>query len=182
MDYSDWLDYVYVCVCFCSFSFCLVTRGSCVCVFTCLHFPLSVCTFALILMLFFFSIVGETGCGKTTVCQLFSLVLNRRLNVINCHQHTETSDFLGGLRPVRNKERTLQELRTNCAKLFAECTQFATKVQTTQVQQPTTTSASLSSSSSSSSSLSLSSSSSSSSSSISTPTWSSVLAALPPSD
>ncbi len=57
-------------------------------------------------------LVGETGCGKTTVCQVFSLVLGQRLSVINCHQHTETADFLGGLRPVRGKERTLTDLRT----------------------------------------------------------------------
>jgi midasin len=56
-------------------------------------------------------LVGETGCGKTTVCQLLSVVLGRRLRIINCHQHTETADFLGGLRPVRGKERTNGELR-----------------------------------------------------------------------
>lgn len=56
-------------------------------------------------------LVGETGCGKTTVCQLLSVVLGRRLRIINCHQHTETADFLGGLRPVRGKERTHGELR-----------------------------------------------------------------------
>ena len=112
-------------------------------------------------------LVGETGCGKitdffqnffvfsalylifsfsgkTTICQIFSILLKQKLHVINCHQvtfhpivvpirsclfnnkeallmaffyfiffilyseyrcqHTETSDFLGGLRPVRNKQ------------------------------------------------------------------------------
>lgn len=57
-------------------------------------------------------LVGETGCGKTTVCQLYSLLLNQRLHVLNCHQHTETSDFLGCLRPVRGKEKIVQDLQS----------------------------------------------------------------------
>ena len=30
-------------------------------------------------------------------------MLNRELYIINCHMHTEAADFLGGLRPVRNR-------------------------------------------------------------------------------
>src|SRR5690242_19816415 len=47
--------------------------------------------------------VGETGTGKTTVCQLYSVLLARKLCILNCHQNTETADFLGGLRPVRGE-------------------------------------------------------------------------------
>ena len=36
------------------------------------------------------------------VCQLYALLLQRPLHIVNCHQHTETSDFLGGLRPARS--------------------------------------------------------------------------------
>lgn len=46
-------------------------------------------------------LVGETGTGKTTVCQLLALMRGQRLHIINCNQHTETSDFLGGFRPTR---------------------------------------------------------------------------------
>jgi midasin len=56
-------------------------------------------------------LVGDTGCGKTTVCQLFSVFREQKLVTINCHQHTETSDFLGGLRPIRGKERLAVDLR-----------------------------------------------------------------------
>ncbi|GLE05581.1 hypothetical protein PINS_up014613 [Pythium insidiosum] len=56
-------------------------------------------------------LVGETGCGKTTVCQLYSLLFDQQLHIINCHQHTETSDFLGCLRPVRGKEKIGNDLR-----------------------------------------------------------------------
>lgn len=47
-------------------------------------------------------LVGETGCGKTTVCQLLSELLSRPLSILNCHQNTETSDILGCLRPTRD--------------------------------------------------------------------------------
>ncbi|XP_063773055.1 midasin [Pseudophryne corroboree] len=47
-------------------------------------------------------LVGDTGCGKTTICQLFAALQNQKLHSVNCHQHMETSDFLGGLRPVRH--------------------------------------------------------------------------------
>lgn len=41
-------------------------------------------------------------CGKTSLCQLLSSLLGRQLFSISCHLHTDASDFLGGLRPVRN--------------------------------------------------------------------------------
>uniref|UniRef100_T1K3A0 Midasin n=1 Tax=Tetranychus urticae TaxID=32264 RepID=T1K3A0_TETUR len=47
-------------------------------------------------------LVGETGCGKTTICQLFASLRNKPLFSVNCHMHSESSDFLGSLRPVRH--------------------------------------------------------------------------------
>lgn len=46
-------------------------------------------------------LVGETGCGKTTICQVLAALSQRQLLSVNCHMHIESSDFLGGLRPVR---------------------------------------------------------------------------------
>lgn len=48
-------------------------------------------------------LVGETGCGKTTVCQLIAAMNGQTMRSINCHMHTESSDFLGNLRPVRER-------------------------------------------------------------------------------
>lgn len=48
-------------------------------------------------------LVGETGCGKTTVCQLIAAMNGQTMRSINCHLHTESSDFLGNLRPVRER-------------------------------------------------------------------------------
>ncbi|KAK9809153.1 hypothetical protein WJX72_010301 [[Myrmecia] bisecta] len=58
-------------------------------------------------------LVGETGTGKTTVCQLLALMRGQRLHIVNCNQHTEASDFLGGFRPSRDREASL--LRFNAA-------------------------------------------------------------------
>lgn len=49
--------------------------------------------------------VGDTGCGKTTVCQMLALLRAQKLHILNCHQHTETADFLGGFRPLSERER-----------------------------------------------------------------------------
>jgi midasin len=49
-------------------------------------------------------LVGETGSGKTSVCQAFARALDKQLIILNCHQHTETSDILGGYRPIRARE------------------------------------------------------------------------------
>jgi midasin len=62
-------------------------------------------------------LVGDTGSGKTTVCQLYSLLLDQPLHILNCHQHTETADFLGSLRPVRAKDQTLRQLQQRCRDL-----------------------------------------------------------------
>ncbi|KAL6070950.1 Midasin [Balamuthia mandrillaris] len=62
-------------------------------------------------------LVGETGSGKTSICQLYAALLKQRLHILNCHQQTETADFLGGLRPVRGKEA----IRTKCKALVAQC-------------------------------------------------------------
>ncbi len=48
-------------------------------------------------------LVGETGCGKTSVCQQYADIVSQALYMVNCHQNTETADLIGGLRPVRNK-------------------------------------------------------------------------------
>ncbi|XP_053677442.1 midasin [Anopheles nili] len=52
-------------------------------------------------------LVGPTGCGKTTVCQLLASLEQRNLRILNCHMHTEGADFLGGLRPYRSSENDM---------------------------------------------------------------------------
>lgn len=55
-------------------------------------------------------LVGETGGGKTTVCQLIAAINGQAMRSVNCHMHTESSDFLGNLRPVREHANDDQRL------------------------------------------------------------------------
>uniref|UniRef100_A0A0G4HWH0 Midasin n=1 Tax=Chromera velia CCMP2878 TaxID=1169474 RepID=A0A0G4HWH0_9ALVE len=89
-------------------------------------------------------LVGETGGGKTTVCQLVAwlegeaarvrqssqsprMVLAAEdirqqeqqadLLILNCHQNTETADLLGSLRPVRDHARMAKEAHESASRL-----------------------------------------------------------------
>ena len=55
-------------------------------------------------------LVGETGCGKTTVCQLLAEALQKELHIVNAHQNTETGDLIGSQRPIRNRGAILEAL------------------------------------------------------------------------
>ncbi|KAL2164658.1 hypothetical protein VTH06DRAFT_3875 [Thermothelomyces fergusii] len=55
-------------------------------------------------------LVGETGCGKTTVCQLLAEFEKKELHIVNAHQNTETGDLIGSQRPVRNRGAILDAL------------------------------------------------------------------------
>ncbi|KAE8257682.1 hypothetical protein A4X13_0g2197 [Tilletia indica] len=48
-------------------------------------------------------LVGETGTGKTSVCEAISLACGKELYTVNCHQNTDSADLLGGQRPLRNR-------------------------------------------------------------------------------
>ncbi|KAH8805649.1 P-loop containing nucleoside triphosphate hydrolase protein, partial [Xylogone sp. PMI_703] len=55
-------------------------------------------------------LVGETGCGKTTVCQMLADAFGKELHIVNAHQNTETGDLIGAQRPVRNRNAILDQL------------------------------------------------------------------------
>ena len=52
-------------------------------------------------------LVGETGIGKTTLCQMLALMRGQRLHIINCNRNTEASEILGGYRPARRRQAAL---------------------------------------------------------------------------
>ena len=52
----------------------------------------------------------DTGCGKTTVVQFLSVVFGQELYTVNCHATTETSDLIGGLRPVRGRDTIQRQI------------------------------------------------------------------------
>ena len=48
-------------------------------------------------------LIGETGCGKTTLCQILATAVGQELFTVNCNMNSDASDFIGSLRPVRNR-------------------------------------------------------------------------------
>ncbi|KAG6866182.1 hypothetical protein C0991_007732 [Blastosporella zonata] len=63
-------------------------------------------------------LVGETGAGKTSVCQVFANATSQRLHGLNCHQNTETADLIGGLRPLRNRSAREAEILRESLEVF----------------------------------------------------------------
>lgn len=63
-------------------------------------------------------LVGETGCGKTTIVQLIAQFLKTELIGMNAHQNTETGDILGAQRPLRNRSAINEELFTLLSSVF----------------------------------------------------------------
>ncbi|KAF9871646.1 denitrification regulatory protein nirq [Colletotrichum karsti] len=64
-------------------------------------------------------LVGETGCGKTTVCQILAEVLGKELHIVNAHQNTETGDLIGSQRPVRNRGAIADSLKTELSSVLS---------------------------------------------------------------
>lgn len=65
-------------------------------------------------------LVGETGCGKTTVCQMLAQAFKKQLFVVNAHQNTETGDIIGAQRPIRNRTAYFTQLHEDLMQLFTE--------------------------------------------------------------
>ena len=63
-------------------------------------------------------LVGETGCGKTTVCQMLAKAFGKELHTVNAHQNTETGDLIGAQRPVRNRAAVLEQLARDLETMF----------------------------------------------------------------
>lgn len=63
-------------------------------------------------------LVGETGCGKTTICQLLAESLGKELHIVNAHQNTETGDLIGSQRPVRNRGAIAEALKQSLVEAF----------------------------------------------------------------
>lgn len=63
-------------------------------------------------------LIGETGCGKTTVCQMLADAFNKELHILNAHQNTETGDLIGAQRPIRNRAAIEETLRRDILEAF----------------------------------------------------------------
>ena len=65
-------------------------------------------------------LVGETGCGKTTVCQMLAQAFGKQLFIVNAHQNIETGDIIGAQRPIRNRTAYSTQLHKDLVQLFTE--------------------------------------------------------------
>lgn len=55
-------------------------------------------------------LVGETGCGKTQLCQVVAEAFKRELFMVNAHVNLETGDLIGAQRPIRNRAAIEKQL------------------------------------------------------------------------
>ncbi|KKZ66310.1 hypothetical protein EMCG_07974 [[Emmonsia] crescens] len=58
-------------------------------------------------------LVGETGCGKTQICQAIAEIYGKQLYTINAHVNLETGDIIGAQRPLRNRSAIEGQLLTD---------------------------------------------------------------------
>ncbi|EPX73650.1 midasin [Schizosaccharomyces octosporus yFS286] len=63
-------------------------------------------------------LVGDTGCGKTTVCQVLAECLSKQLHIVNAHQDTENGDIIGAQRPLRNRSLIKNTLHIQLSEKF----------------------------------------------------------------
>ena len=62
-------------------------------------------------------LVGETGCGKTTVIQYLAECVGQELVVLNMNEQTQCSDLVGGFKPVDLRQLAIP-LFNRCCELF----------------------------------------------------------------
>lgn len=55
-------------------------------------------------------LVGETGCGKTQLCQALADIHGKQLFTVNAHVNLETGDLIGAQRPLRNRSAIEKQL------------------------------------------------------------------------
>lgn len=64
-------------------------------------------------------LVGETGCGKTQICQVIAVAFGQSLDMYNAHTNTETGDLIGSQRPVRNRSELANDVRESWLAMVA---------------------------------------------------------------
>ena len=65
-------------------------------------------------------LVGETGAGKTSVCDVLATAFARPLRSVSCHQNTDSADLLGGQRPLRDRSARAAEARAKAAAVLGD--------------------------------------------------------------
>ncbi|OAL28055.1 hypothetical protein AYO22_03082 [Fonsecaea multimorphosa] len=58
-------------------------------------------------------LVGETGCGKTQICQVIAEATGTPIDIYNAHTNTETGDLIGSQRPIRNRSELVNKVQAS---------------------------------------------------------------------
>jgi midasin len=64
-------------------------------------------------------LVGETGCGKTQICQAVAEIYGKEMFIVNAHVNLETGDIVGAQRPLRNRSAIERQLRDDLASVLS---------------------------------------------------------------
>ena len=65
-------------------------------------------------------LVGDTGSGKTTICQVIAEVMQTKLHILNAHQNLETGDMIGTQRPVRDRANVEAQLAQDLIAILSQ--------------------------------------------------------------
>ncbi|KAI4269724.1 MAG: hypothetical protein LQ337_007113, partial [Flavoplaca oasis] len=65
-------------------------------------------------------LVGETGSGKTTICQVVAAAMRLQLHIVNAHQNLETGDLVGSQRPIRSRHLIKARIHEQLSGLLSE--------------------------------------------------------------
>ncbi|OKL62401.1 hypothetical protein UA08_03002 [Talaromyces atroroseus] len=63
-------------------------------------------------------LVGETGCGKTQICQAVAEIYGKDIFIVNAHVNLETGDLVGAQRPLRNRSAIERQLHDDLESLL----------------------------------------------------------------
>lgn len=74
-------------------------------------------------------LVGETGCGKTQLCQAVAELYGKELSIVNAHVNLETGDLIGAQRPVRNRSAIEKQLLSDLRTVLPEDTAKSTSIE-----------------------------------------------------
>lgn len=64
-------------------------------------------------------LVGETGCGKTQICQAVAEIHGKEMFIVNAHVNLETGDIVGAQRPLRNRSAIERQLHDDLASVLS---------------------------------------------------------------
>ena len=69
-------------------------------------------------------LIGDTGCGKTTICQVVAKIMQTRLHIVNAHHNMETGDLIGSQRPIRNRALVEAQLAKELTEVLRNSTTY----------------------------------------------------------